>query len=184
MKKIFLSLVMAVTCMFAAAKAPSDLVAFNLVGKVKEVKCYSVYDGNRALMWTAGFSPEGKLTVFNDSPAKVKHNVIGVMESLSVSDENEFGDVTETVYKFIYTREGRIRKVRCTGDEGSWTITFVYSADGNLHRMTESWGEDEPGNYTYTYESVDSAGNWLERTQSAGEGVTTKEVREITYYGD
>lgn len=48
--------------------------------------------------------------------------------------------------------------------------------------MTESWAEDEPGNYTYTYEVVDSSGNWLERTQSAGADVVTPEVREISYY--
>lgn len=182
MKKIFLSWVMAVVSVIAAMGAPSDLAAFNLVGNVKEVKCYSVYDGNRALMWTAGFSPDGKLVVFNGTSAKVNYNAAGLMASLTVSDENELGDVTETIYELTYNDKGQTIKVKCTGDEGSWNLTYGYSPEGNLCRMTESWAEDEPGNYTYTYEVVDSRGNWLERTQSAGADVTTPEVREISYY--
>lgn len=164
--------------------AKGDLIAFELMGNVKECK----WTETDALQRTYTFDANGHLTKVNKKAVNrvftnIKRDKKGRLLSYTEDHPDEFysNDVSYT-----YDAQGHLSTYKYTAPDYSCKITYTYNDKGhvasalNIGNYMDEGTEKEKR--TYNYVSFDKQGNWTKRNRKQNDGSVITETRTITYF--
>lgn len=178
--------VFAFVCVFATAAAycqtqqsSTDKAIINVKGAVK-----SVTEKEDFFELVYAFDANGKMTKYQSTTltaANTKRDSQGRLESITLKEEDEFGEVHDAVTRFTYDAQGRLSKKRIENVYGSWAEIYTYNAQGQLVGM-ETAESVEKIKFKYQYIAFDANGNWTKMIKSDAINGKVTITRKIVYY--
>lgn len=176
MNKLKTYLLSAMVMLSASAWAQKyhDAASFQLNGNPKEVKVNE--DGK---ITTMTFDADGKAHA--EGLSNPVYNTNGYMTSCDMSLKGVQGKRT-----MVYNAKGQLSRMTIDISGTPMTTDFTFNADGTVKEATTSvkipmLNMTKKTKMTFTYEAVDSHGNWTKRTGKVM-GKKTKQTRTITYW--
>lgn len=162
-----------------AAEPLTDKAIINVKGAVK-----SVTEKEDFFELVYAFDANGKMTKYQSTTlttANTKRDSQGRLESITLKEEDEFGEAYDAVTRFTYDAQGRLSKKRIENVYGSWAEIYTYNAQGQLVGM-ETAESVEKIKFKYQYVAFDANGNWTKMIKSDAFNGKVTITRKIVYY--
>ncbi len=164
--------------------AKGDLIAFQLMGNVKECK----WTETEAQPRTYTFDENGHLTKVNNKAVNkvftdIKRDEKGRLLSYTEDHPDEF--YAENI-SYNYDAQDHLSKYEYNAPDYTCKTTYTYNDNGhvasvlNIHNYMDGGAEKEK--ITYNYVSFDKQGNWTKRNRKQDDGLVITETRTISYF--